>query len=102
MPKTPDRSLCSPRGQAIPPGFCFPAPTRARIVAACHPRHPPRCLSEVLQLPDAATNADWHDAVTALIETDAHGAQLQDYAGASGAGGPAGGGTGETAPKIAR
>jgi hypothetical protein len=27
---------------------------------------------EMLQLPNGASDADWHDAVTALIETDAY------------------------------
>jgi len=36
------------------------------------PKDPPRLDIEVLELPAGATEADWHDAVTALIEMDAY------------------------------
>jgi len=34
---------------------------------------------EVLQLPAGSTDADWHDAVTALVEADAYWALFPEH-----------------------
>jgi hypothetical protein len=46
-----------------------------------HQNHRADPAIEVLQLPAGATDADWHDAVTALVEADAYWALFPEQVG---------------------
>jgi hypothetical protein len=46
-----------------------------------HSQHRTDPTVEVLRLPAGATDADWHDAVTALVEADAYWALFPERVG---------------------